>query len=77
LEVTVLLKNVKADLQDVEVIGEVEHRVVRVLVVRKPKSDSGSRIAELGREIENLAAAIANGLLRHRPGSAENWSHPI
>jgi site-specific DNA recombinase len=69
---SVLLKNVKADLRDPEIIAEVERRVARALAARsKPKADNGKRIAELAKEIEHLADAIAGGLLKASPALAK------
>jgi site-specific DNA recombinase len=69
---SVLLRNVKADLQDPEIIAEVERRVAKALAVKsKPKADNGKRIAELTREVENLADAIAGGLLKVSPALAK------
>ena len=53
-----VLETVKADLRDP--------------AGRKPKADSGKRAAELQREIENLADAIAGRLLKSSPTLARN-----
>ncbi len=64
--------SVKADLRDPAVIAEVEVRFRRAMAERaKPKADNGARIAELEREIEDLADAIASGLLRSSPTLAK------
>jgi site-specific DNA recombinase len=71
---SVLLRHVKTDLQDPEIIAEVERRVAKALALvakSKPKADSGKRIAELTREVENLADAIASGLMKVSPALAK------
>jgi site-specific DNA recombinase len=69
---SVLLKNVKADLQDPEVIAEVERRVAKALAAKlKPKPNEGKRIAELTKEVENLTDAIASGLVNPSPALAK------
>lgn len=69
-----ILDSVKADLRDPELIAEVERRVMKALAPKKPRTDSGPRIAELLREVENLADAIASGLLKSSPALAKRLS---
>ncbi len=68
---SILLRNVRADLQDPELIAEVERRVAKALAARtKPKADNRKRVSELSKEIENLTDAIASGMLRASPALA-------
>jgi site-specific DNA recombinase len=68
----VLLDGIKEDLQDPAVIDEIERRVRAITrQQRQPKADSGKRVAELRREIGNLADAIASGLLKSSPALAQ------
>ncbi len=67
-----ILASVKADLRDPAIVAEVERRFTRALAERsKPKADTGARIAELEREIENLTDAVAGGLLKASPALAK------
>ena len=65
----VLIDGLKEDLSDPVVIKEIE-RQARAMV-RQPVADHGKRIAELRREIGNLADAIASGLLKSSPALAQ------
>ncbi|TLZ59058.1 MAG: hypothetical protein E6K20_16700, partial [Gammaproteobacteria bacterium] len=68
----ILLAGIKEDLADPAVIEEVEHRVRAVTrQQRQPKADHGKRIAELKREIDNLADAVAAGMLKSSPALGE------
>ncbi|MGH6741858.1 MAG: recombinase family protein, partial [Bradyrhizobium sp.] len=67
----ILLAGIKKDLRDEEVVAEIERRFRAALrQSNQPKADYGKRIAELGREIENLADAVASGLLKSSPALA-------
>jgi DNA invertase Pin-like site-specific DNA recombinase len=54
-----ILDSVRRDLRDPEVIAEVERRVIRALARPTPEPDTGRRIADLQRQVGNLADAIA------------------
>ena len=62
-----IIGSVKADLRDPEVIAELERRVARALAGRKSRPTSPRRLAELQRQVENLADAIASGGLKGSP----------
>jgi hypothetical protein len=64
---SIILDSVRTDLRDPELIAEVERRFRRAITARKPKADVGRRVAALQQEIENLADAIAGGLLKSSP----------
>jgi site-specific DNA recombinase len=66
-----ILEGVKQDLRDPDIIAEVESRLRSVLAACKPKADHSARMAELRREVENLAEAIAGGLLKSSPTLAK------
>jgi site-specific DNA recombinase len=69
-----ILASVKRDLRDPAVIAEVERRYTMAIAARAKNSaklDQSVRIAELERQISNLADAIASGLLRSSPVLAQ------
>jgi site-specific DNA recombinase len=60
----VLIDGIREDLRDPVVADEFERQFKIALRAATPKaSDQGKRIAQLGREIEHMTAAIAGGLL--------------
>jgi site-specific DNA recombinase len=65
-----ILESVKSDLRNPELVAEVERRFRKALAARKPPADAGRRVAVLQQEIENLATAIAGGLLKSSPALA-------
>lgn len=63
-----VLAGIKRDLSSPEIIEEICRRVRATLRTGKPKAaDHSARIAQLKRETENLADAIASGALRASP----------
>jgi DNA invertase Pin-like site-specific DNA recombinase len=69
-----ILDTLKSDLLNPSVIAEVEKRVRREIKRQDIHVDNNSRILELEAEIENLADAIASGLLKSSPALAQRLS---
>jgi Recombinase zinc beta ribbon domain len=70
----VMLAGIREDLADPAVIAEIERRVqavTRQQQQRQPKAEHGKRIAQLTREVSNLADAVAGGLLKTSPALAQ------
>jgi hypothetical protein len=60
----VLPDGIREDLRDPALVNEFERRFKIAMRAATPKAaDQGKRIAQLGREIEHITAAIAGGLL--------------